>query len=472
MGQHGGAWWPGKPHGQDQEMSGPGGAPVRKGPERSEKLHRGSCDSSYDGTGARISGAQGLYGDGRPGGRGRSPGRVRHPEPDHDRPGDRLPGGHVPGPEAGTADGASPGGRTPSRRFSLAQGFVRALPVLLIVAGIFYDFFSPPANTAGPLFTAAALVAAPLYSLRGTVLTGTAAVGSVVGIHFVIGRLQQTEEITEAVTVFTAAVLSVLINVLVRRNIARLASAREIAGAAQRAVLPEPAARIDGLDIAARYEAAQADAFIGGDLYAVQECAQGVRLLVGDVRGKGMGAVAAVAVVVGAFREAVEHESRPEAVTRRLERALMRERTLRGGLEEAEGFVTAVIAEIAHCGVVRIVNRGHPAPLLLLPDGTLRALETREPALPLGLGELGDGPGRAEEWDFPPGAMLLLYTDGLSEARDEHGEFYDPAVRLAGRVFAGPGALLATVTAEVAQHTGGRAVDDMALLAVRRRAVP
>ncbi len=128
------------------------------------------------------------------------------------------------------------------------------------------------------------------------------------------GGLHKAEAVTELVTVVVVSVLAVLVNLLVRRGQERLASVREIAEAAQRAVLPEPAERIGGFQIAARYEAAQEGASIGGDLYAVQDTPHGVRLIVGDVRGKGMGAVGAVAVVIGAFREAAEQEATLEAV--------------------------------------------------------------------------------------------------------------------------------------------------------------
>ena len=119
-------------------------------------------------------------------------------------------------------------------------------------------------------------------------------------------------------------------------------------------------------------------------------------------------------------------------------------------------------------GVVRIVNRGHPPPLLLHDDGTLRTLAAPEPALPLGMAELGRWPDRAIESGFPSGATLLLYTDGLSEARDAHGRFYDPPRRLAGRRFPDPRSLLGRLAAEVRRHSGGGMTDDMALLAVRR----
>ncbi|MFI1354759.1 PP2C family protein-serine/threonine phosphatase [Streptomyces sp. NPDC020898] len=352
---------------------------------------------------------------------------------------------------------------------SRGQALVRALPALLILAGIVYDYATPRDFTAVPFFTAAPLVAAPLSSLLATAVTGAAALVAEYAVHLRVGFAADADTLTETVTVASVAVLAVVINRIVRRGDQRLASAREIAEAAQRAVLPEPDARIGGFEVAACYEAAQEGAYIGGDLYAVQDSPYGVRVVLGDVRGKGMGAVAAVAVVIGAFREAAEQEVTLEAVAQRLERALAREGTRRGGPDAAEGFTTAVLAELPHGdGVVRIVNRGHPPPLLLDPDGTLRTLNPPEPALPLGMGDLGSWPDRAEETPFPGGATLLLYTDGLSEARDEHGAFFDPATRLTGRSFRDPGALLAALADEVRRHTRGGTTDDMALLAVRR----
>ncbi|MFJ2233052.1 PP2C family protein-serine/threonine phosphatase [Streptomyces sp. NPDC087859] len=349
------------------------------------------------------------------------------------------------------------------------SALLRALPALLIVGGVLYDVLTPRDFTAIPFFTAAPLVAAPLYPLLGIVATGAVALIAAFAVHMRFGFRLDADNLTEALTVAVVAVLAAVLNRVVLRGDQRLASQRQIAEAAQRAVLPEPDDRIGGFDIAVRYEAAQKDAFIGGDLYAVQDSPYGVRLVVGDVRGKGMGAVAAVAVVIGAFREAAEQEPTLEAVARRLERALAREGTRREGLDAIEGFTTVVLAELPHGdGVVRVLNRGHPPPLLLCPDGTVRALPAVEPALPLGMGELGSWPDRAEEAVFPGGATLLLYTDGLSEARDRYGEFYDPAARLAGRAFRVPGALLSALAVEVRRHTGGGMTDDMALLAVRR----
>lgn len=191
--------------------------------------------------------------------------------------------------------------------------------------------------------------------------------------------------------------------------------------------------------------------------------------MLGDVRGKGMGAVAAVAVLIGAFREAAEQESTLEAVAQRLERALAREGLRRRGVDDEEGFTTAVLAELPHGEeLLRTLNRGHPPPLLLAPDGGLTVLEPGRFALPLGMADLGSWPDETDETGFPAGSTLFVHSDGLSEARDRHGVFFDPAAWLRGRTFGGPDALLTAVTAGVVTHTGDGTSDDMALLAVRR----
>ncbi|WP_435849031.1 PP2C family protein-serine/threonine phosphatase [Streptomyces lavendulocolor] len=371
-------------------------------------------------------------------------------------------------PVAGQRASDGGGGREGAPR---SRRFVRSLPWLLVVGGVAYDLLTPPRFTAVPLFAAAPLVAAPLFTARTTLLVGLFAVTAMLALHLGNDTLGETQTVTELVTVAVVAVLALLINRVVRRSGERLASARVIAETAQRAVLPTPAERIGGLQVAARYEAAQADAFIGGDLFAVQDTPYGVRLVVGDVRGKGMGAVETVAVVIGAFREAAEQESSLEGVAQRLERALAREGTRRDGLDAVEGFTTAVLAEIPRgAAVVRVVDRGHPEPLMLYADGRVELLEQAEPALPLGMSDLGAWPDRAYEVPYPAGATLLLYTDGLSEARDAAGVFYDPVARLAGRLFPGPEAVLDALVSDVRRHTGGGATDDLALLAVSRPA--
>ncbi|MCM2389625.1 PP2C family protein-serine/threonine phosphatase [Streptomyces albipurpureus] len=345
--------------------------------------------------------------------------------------------------------------------------FIRLLPVLLIVAGAAYAFTTPRQFTAVPLLAAAPLAAAPFFSFTGTLLTALTATAVVTAEHLQGGTLAKPQAYTEQITLVMVSALALVINVVIRRGGVKLASARENAEAAQRAVLPTPAQRFDGLRVAARYEAAAADALIGGDFFAVQTTPYGVRAVVGDVRGKGLEAVGAVAVAVGAFREAVEREADLATVAGWLDGALTRERERRGGQEADELFATAVLAEFpAAGGVVRLVNRGHPAPLLIDPGRTPRLLEPEQAALPLGMAGLGSAQVRPQEYPFGPQATLLLYTDGLTEARNAHGTFYEPLTALADTLFSHPAELLEMVVADVMRHTGGSVTDDTALIAL------
>ncbi|MGW7574221.1 PP2C family protein-serine/threonine phosphatase [Streptomyces sp. NPDC054765] len=348
---------------------------------------------------------------------------------------------------------------------------VRGLPALLIVAGLAFGILTPAGYTATPFFCAAPLIAASLSSLRTTALTALAAVlGEIWAVLYRGVAPDLIASVTEIAMVALVCLLALGLNRVARISDAHLASVRDISEAAQRAVLPTPPGQLAGLAIAARYVGARADARIGGDLYAVQDTPHGVRLIVGDVRGKGLEAVEAAVIVIGAFREAAEQETTLEAVAGRLERALQREGGRRAGLDQFEGFTTAVLAEIPANGqsVLRVLNRGHPSPLLLTPDGGLCELVPAAPALPLGMSEVASWPDRSDETFFPAGALLLFFTDGVTEARDLLGRFYNPSSRLRGCRFAGPDALLDTLTEDVARHTGGAPADDMALLAVQR----
>ncbi|KJY41724.1 membrane protein [Streptomyces sp. NRRL B-1568] len=361
---------------------------------------------------------------------------------------------------------APSGWRTAVRRWCLRH--LQLLPLLLLVAGVVLDYNTPPHFSAEAFYTAAPMTAAALLSLRATILSGIGACAADFALLTHFGFIEDSGGRSELAAVATVSAFAVVVNRLMYYSDVRLQSARRVALAVQRAVLPHPPTAIGPLRIAVRYQSAVKDAQIGGDLYGVLDTPYGVRCLVGDVRGKGMEAVKAVDVALGAFREAAEEEPTLVRVADRLDRSLLREAKRRTGPEQTEGFVTAVLAEFPYSGdELRLVNRGHPAPLLLC-GGRVRSVEPSEPALPLTLGEMGPGEGRADTVPFPPGTTLLLYTDGLTEARDRAGAFYDPGNRLTGRDFSGPDALLDALLTDVRHHTGGRITDDMALLAVTR----
>ncbi|MEU3872252.1 MULTISPECIES: PP2C family protein-serine/threonine phosphatase [Streptomyces] len=363
--------------------------------------------------------------------------------------------------------------RAPSAgRTAVMRWFLRHLPlvpVVMLVGGALIDVNTPPHFSLEAVYTAAPMTAAALLSLRATILAGIGAclADALVLAHF--GFLDESGGRSELATVATVSALAVVVSRLMHYRDVRLQSAREVALAVQRAVLPHPPPRLGPVRIAVRYQSAVREAQIGGDLYGVQATPYGVRCLVGDVRGKGMQAVKAVDVALGVFREAAEDEPALTGIAARLERALVREAAERAGLEETEGFVTAVLAQIPYAGdEVLLVNRGHPAPLLLRPDGEVRCAEPSDPALPLCLAGLGPDGVAADALAFPAGTTLLLYTDGLTEAKDRTGAFYDPVAALTGRRFRGPEELLDALLADVTRHTGGSITDDMALLALTR----
>ncbi|GDY44346.1 hypothetical protein SANT12839_052280 [Streptomyces antimycoticus] len=239
--------------------------------------------------------------------------------------------------DAFTGPTAGPGPAEDAHQGLPGRRVARWVPAILILGGVSFDLATPSGYTASPFFAAAPLVAAALLPLRQTVVMAVIAVLTTCLLAELHGVTDPTQAATEIVTVATVTVLAVAINRVVRRSYHRLASARGVAEAAQRAVLPAPPARLAGLEIAARYVPAEKYAAIGGDLYAVQDTPHGVRLTVGDVRGKGLGAVEVVAILLGCFREAAEQETTLEALVGRLERALQREGARRADLEVFEG---------------------------------------------------------------------------------------------------------------------------------------
>jgi serine phosphatase RsbU (regulator of sigma subunit) len=265
---------------------------------------------------------------------------------------------------------------------------------------------------------------------------------------------------------------------LLQRPLRRLTLLGDDSAAAQQTALsPHPVSNATGavtaavgaLSVAARYLAADSSTGIGGDFYAVQETAHGIRLLIGDVRGKGPGAGGIAAILLTAFRRAARQAATVEEVAARLDRTMERATTLRFRADADEDFATALVLEIsADLSAVRLVNCGHVPPLLLL-GGRPRTLHPRRRP-PLGLaGALGTTSAPADQVRLPRGATLLLLTDGVTEARSPGGDFYDPLASLAAvHPGSSPGLLLDTLCRDVHRHSGGPPRDDIAMLAVHR----
>jgi serine phosphatase RsbU (regulator of sigma subunit) len=110
-------------------------------------------------------------------------------------------------------------------------------------------------------------------------------------------------QLTRLALIAAGGVLAVAASSARKRREARLADVLRVAEVAQRAVLPDVPDRIGMIRLTAHYESAAREASLGGDLYAALPTSYGVRLLIGDVRGKGLEAVRLASVILGAFRE-------------------------------------------------------------------------------------------------------------------------------------------------------------------------
>ncbi|MZD04735.1 hypothetical protein GTW43_06495, partial [Streptomyces sp. SID5785] len=154
---------------------------------------------------------------------------------------------------------------------------VRLLPLPLIAAGAAFYLATPAGFTSPPFFETAPLLIAPFYTLRGTAAVAVLALAVQAGLEFRNGTAGDPTAITEMVTQLLVGCIAVALHVVVAWHGRRLATARGISEAVQLAVLPRPPGRVGPFRIAARYEAAEADALIGGDLYVVQETPFGVR---------------------------------------------------------------------------------------------------------------------------------------------------------------------------------------------------
>ncbi|GGM51220.1 acyl-CoA dehydrogenase C-terminal domain-containing protein [Dactylosporangium sucinum] len=157
--------------------------------------------------------------------------------------------------------------------------------------------------------------------------------------------------------VLVASGIACAVGAIRQRQIARYAELSRLASVAQGAVLRPLGPQLGPLTIAARYISASAAADIGGDLYEAVETPYGVRMIIGDVRGKGLDAVRLASIVLGSYRHVAFERADLRAIVADLDRAVARS-------VGDEDFVTAALIE-ERGGTLTIVNCGHPAPLLL-----------------------------------------------------------------------------------------------------------
>lgn len=223
----------------------------------------------------------------------------------------------------------------------------------------------------------------------------------------------------------------------------------------QRSMLPQHVTAPPGIAVSHRYLPASDVNEVGGDWYDVLPLAGGkAALLIGDVMGHGIAAAAVMGRLAASVRALARLDLPPVRLLHQLEDVL-------GDLAEpmlATFLYVVCDPATGHCTVTRA---GHPPPALVLPDGRVRLLDT-PPGVPLGVGGVAFTPA---EFDVPPGSLLVLYTDGLIEAR---GSDLDERLAELTRLLGDPQRHLDHVCDSLITHLVPAAADDDVALLVAR----
>jgi serine phosphatase RsbU (regulator of sigma subunit) len=339
--------------------------------------------------------------------------------------------------------------------------FLAALPFAVVIVVAMADVLAGPGVGLLPVLSLGPALAAASRRPVPTALIGLLTLGLGVLLASYDNLAGSRRGVIALITIAGVTVAGVLASAGRQRRERELANFKAIADAAQQILLRSVPTRIRPVDLAVRYVSAAASARIGGDLYEVIITGDRIRLIVGDVLGKGLTAARTAAVVLGAFRETAYDAADLAEIAARIEASLQHQ-------EAGEEFVTAVLAQIDPGGSrAEILSCGHPPPLLIR-DGAVTLAEPPEAALPLGLASLSPADRKICVIPFGDGDRLLFYTDGISEARDRHGTFY-PLEKAGTLLSAGdlPTALDGLID-DVLAHVGHALLDDAAMLLIGR----
>lgn len=353
-----------------------------------------------------------------------------------------------------------------------------AIPLGLIAVITIIDLLVPTYIHLGPLLVVAPAITPSFAGPRTTAVVGALAVAA----QTVIAALRGGFTANHQVQIAAIALISLFIVLYAEgqeRRARELDRVRSVSETTQRVVLRPLPHRMGSLRVASLYLAAEDEAQIGGDLYAATRMGECARLIIGDVRGKGLMSISDASLLLGAFREAAHRCSDLLELTETLEKSVCRhlaehldtehiEHT-EADQELQEHFITALMLDIPDEGTeAKMTDCGHPPPLLL-HEGKVITLNPTHPAPPLGMCELPRvGSTNLDTFEFEDGDTLLLYTDGAIEARSSDGTFYPLAERVQQWSNSGPEALLHHLRRDLLDYVGGRLGDDAAMVVIQR----
>jgi serine phosphatase RsbU (regulator of sigma subunit) len=235
----------------------------------------------------------------------------------------------------------------------------------------------------------------------------------------------------------------------------------EVAVTLQRSLLPQSLPSLPGWDLAARYLPGAAGTEVGGDFYeAVIRLDGRLVFAIGDVMGRGVRAAAVMGQVRAALRGYALEGHSPATVLRRLN-------VMVTAMEDSS-IVTCLVGTIdLSNGEVELASAGHLPPVRASAVGACRVLDLDTVGPPLGVLGAQYGPTRTR---VPVGGALVLFTDGLVEAREQpvHDGIATLCSILGDVLSAVPSAEEVCAAAVEKMGRGEATVDDVAILAIRR----
>nr|CTQ89711.1 Serine phosphatase RsbU, regulator of sigma subunit [Kibdelosporangium sp. MJ126-NF4] len=238
--------------------------------------------------------------------------------------------------------------------------------------------------------------------------------------------------------------------------------AERLAATLQQTLLPPSLPDVPGLQVAGYYHPASADQ-VGGDYYDLFPLADDRwGFFMGDVSGKGAAAAVVTSLTRYTMRASAVQNPDPVAVLHHLNAVLNRE--LRGEELRFSTVLTGLLVPDGDGFAVTLATGGHPPALLVLADGSVEYQHISGGQL---VGPLRDARFVSVELRLAPGDTLLLYTDGLIEARTPHGRYSEQALReyVAGFTSTTASTLVERLT-ELLAGFGSGLDDDTALLAL------
>jgi serine phosphatase RsbU (regulator of sigma subunit) len=235
---------------------------------------------------------------------------------------------------------------------------------------------------------------------------------------------------------------------------------KQFADTMQRSLLPRSRPVVEGLEVGEVYEpSARVD--VGGDVYDFLPLEDGrLAIVLGDVTGHGVDATADMAMAKFVFRSLAREHPEPADFLAAANDVICSE------IGPGKFISMSYVVIDGGSGVVAGASGGHPAPRIVLPDGTTRALEAHG----LVLGIDGGQEYAESQVELPRAASLVLYTDGVVEARRD-GELYGQArldALLAERHELPARLLAAAVADDAREFAGGDLSDDLAVVVIRK----